>query len=388
MRTKTTFALMAICLTLLFTGCKTKPPYTVNLQEFANPAFPNLHSYTHATYKDKIVLFGGRLRGLHSSSYAFGQSNVNATIYVIDTHNWNANPATWSVSSRVDTLLLQTDSVGPTPFLNRGQFRANNAEFFTKDTTLYLIGGLLGSGHGDPNPTTLPLFTAINLGALVSAVTNGTTMPASSIHQVQDTLFGITGGEIGMMDNTVYLVFGWRFNGNGYYAHRVNTFTYNNNAQTGLSYTLNPVCPTCWDGHTGYDSVTAGNFRRRDGSMSPMVDPSDGTQSFLYYSGVFKNGNTNFDTPIWIKNGSAQEDSSFHMRSNVYTCMVIPFYSQKNKESYATLLGGMTNGRNSGGPIKNNKPRLMDATTAEITPPDTNNFLSIPLLQPDHHYLN
>jgi hypothetical protein len=95
---------------------------------------------------------------------------------------------------------------------------------------------------------------------------------------------------------------------------------------------------------------TLGNFRRRDGSLSSMIDPKNGSDAIMYYSGVFKNGSTNFDTPVWITPGAAAEQS-FTMRSNVYTCQVVPVYSKQRQMSYATLLGGMKNAQYNGGPI-------------------------------------
>ncbi len=367
------------------------PPYTVQLVEYVNEKLPDLHSYTHAIYKDKIVMLGGRTNGLHGGTYQFNRSNSNKTIYVIDTKNWS-EPTQWNVLSVPESKVTL-------PGMNTSQFIANNAQFFTDDSVLYIVGGLLGAnvptklkvpgtpqsgvvlagtaktedGKAPTGPITLPYITAVNLPALISMVVNNQpSMPANSIRQVLDSSLAVTGGEISALNKTVHLVFGWNFStpavGTGdLYTHQIRTFTYKDD---GTTLTISPVsvCKTCWDNQP--DTATAGNFRRRDGSMSSMIDPADGSQALLYYSGVFKNGNTNFDSPVWYGNDAAAEQP-FVMRSNVYTCQVVSVYSKQNKTSYATLMGGMKNSNYTGGPIT--IPAALTATNAPLIATDSNN---------------
>ena len=376
------------------------PPYTIQVQEYVNPNLPDLHSYTHAIYKDKIIMIGGRTNGLHGGNYDFEQSSANKDVFVIDTKNWAADAATWEVHSMPDTQI---------PFTNKEQFRANNAQFFTDDEkgVLYIIGGLYGSnvhtklkvpkdpdkglqvvkpkgllkgsdGKAAAGPITLPYFTAVDLKALVDLVMNQTPMPANAIRQAINPDLAATGGELSVMDKKVYLVFGWDFSipPNGatgdLYSHKIKSFNYTDNGQQ-VSLGAIDVCPTCWDNEI--DSSNTGKYRRRDGSLSAMIDPKDESPALIYYAGVFKNGNTNFDSPVWIGENTASEDP-FVMRSNVYTCQVVPAYSKVRKVSYATLLGGMTNAIYNGGAIT--QPTLLTAQNAPLIPEDTENFTSVP----------
>ncbi len=363
------------------------PPYTIQLEEYVNSNLPDLHSYTHAIYQDKIIMIGGRTNGLHGGTYNFFEANSNKKIYVVDTKNWSAvqNWAVYSMSDEDKNLMVAN--------INTKQFRANNAQFFTKNSTLYIVGGLLGAkvqtklkNPNDVNsglmlvvtkaskdttlpPITLPLFTAIDLPALVNTVMNKQAMPANSIRQVKDALLTITGGEISNRGNNVQLVFGWDFTtgDHDFYSHQIRNFSFKDDGKT---LTISPitVCKTCWDGKVGAD--TAGNFRRRDGSMSEMIDPADGNSALLYYAGVFKGGNTNFTSPVWI-GASAASEENFIMRSNVYTCQVVPFYSKSRQQSYATLLGGMKNATFTGGKIF--APTAMTAANAPIIATDSKN---------------
>jgi hypothetical protein len=373
------------------------PPYTIQLQEFVNPNLPDLHSYTHAVYEDKIVMIGGRTNGLHGQTYSFYQANSNKNVYVIDTKKWG-DPASWKVHSLPDTKISM-------PGVNTQQFRANNAQFFTEDSVLYIVGGMLNSnvptrlkdskdpskgvqmvtnvkstdGAAPSGPKTLALMTAVNLPSLINTVMNKTPMPANSIRQAHDTGFAVTGGELSLIDSTVYLVFGWNFyfttppTPQDLYSHQVRTFTYKDN---GTTLTTSPVtvCATCQDKYAD-NRADSGNFRRRDGTMSAVIDPADGSQALLYYSGVFKNGDVNFDSPVWIGKSSAAEDTGFVMRSNVYTCQAVPVYSASRKEFYASLLGGMKNATYNGGPIT--RPTRLTAANAPVTS-TPNDFSSIP----------
>ena len=381
-------------LAFAFTNCKSKPksktkeeatalaapPYTIQLIDVSVPGLPDLHSYTHAIYNDKIVMFGGRTSGLHSFNYTFLNTRSNDSIFVIDTKQWSA-PTDWAVYSLSPNQLKFSN---PAPTLDISQFYANNAQFFTSTKgTLYVLGGLLGADNKNVSPTTLPYMTAIDLQPLVSSViSKGTSSLApNSIRQttVADTSFSITGGEISVMNNTVYQAFGWNyFVGNGTYSHQVKKFTFVDN---GTNLTIGPI--TAWsDGYANTrDSTpvtTAGNFRRRDGSMSPMIDPNDGSSFLLYSAGVFKQGNTNFTSPVWITGSSAQEilTDNFKMYSNVYTCQTIPVYSKNNQASYVTLLGGMKNAIYTGGAI--NDPTLLTANNADTLAIDANNFTHVP----------
>lgn len=311
------------------------PPYTIALEEFVNPNLPALHAYIQAVYEDKIVMMGGRTNGLHQANNYNFKGNYNDTIFVVDTHDW-ASPDTWTVKKlSVDSDLLSGKE-------NREQLEANNAQFFTKDSVLYIVGGMIGDSVIQTAPGAKhcsPYITAITLPALIQTVNNGTPLRPGSIRQAKDEQLAVTGGELELMDHAFKLVFGWNvYKGGDAYTHEVKSFSYKDNGKT---LTISPVtvCPTCRDGHTSEDE---GYFRRRDGSMSAMIDPANGEEFLLYYAGVFKGGKIPFDNPVWIGNDDAKE-IDFSMRSNIYTCEVIPVYSPGLKQSYATLLGGMTN---------------------------------------------
>ncbi|HKC68579.1 MAG TPA: hypothetical protein VKG26_10135 [Bacteroidia bacterium] len=325
----------------------TTVPYTIKVDEIVVPGLPDLHSYTHAIYEDKIVMFGGRTSGLHTINYFFQKTRSNDSIYVVDTKQWK-DPENWVVQAiqyKEIASFLSSKSKIDLRF-----FRANNAEFFTKNNMLYVFGGL--HGDRDSTPTTLPYLSAIDLKSLVMAVNMLTTkapdfhlLPPSWIRQIKDTSFALTGAEIDVMDNKVYLAFGWNYTGTtpgnavDFYSHQVKSFTLSDD---GKNMRVGPI--TSWnDGHAnGADSVNEGIYRRRDGSMSPMIDPADNSDMLLYYAGVFKGGIINYTSPVWINQSGAKE-IDFTMRSNIYTCQVIPVYSKNRKESYATLLGGMKN---------------------------------------------
>jgi hypothetical protein len=362
-------------------GCKEKksqsqetPPYTIILEEYVNDSLPSLHSYSHAIYNDYIIMFGGRTNGLHSPGYFINRQNSNRIIYVINTNGW-ATPDKWTVKSMTSDTILITKSNA----IDVRHFRANNAQFFQKENTLYLIGGLFG-GIGDEkeNPRTLPYLTAIDLPAIVSMVNDGKALPANSIRQISNEELSITGGEVEELNGQVKLVFGWKFN-NGpvdLYSHKIKSFELKDD---GKNVSIGDItfCNTCWDKITEPDTPSNGGFyRRRDGNMTPMIDPKTGNESLLYYAGVFKNGNTNFDNLVWIDADKADTSKGFSLRSNVYSCQLVPAFSMMRKQAYATMLGGMTNTNYNGKKI--NQFVLLDSSNAPFITPDPNNFTSVP----------
>ena len=405
MKLKQQFQIAAIIaimtISLVFPSCTQKtnpPPYTIQLVEYENSNLPELHSHTHAIMNDKIIMLGGRTNGLHDGSYNLSLINTNKFVYVIDTHNWNDTVSKWTVYKTADTAVAGTYTEA---------FRTNNAQFYTENNVLYVIGGLRGAKTvtklSDPNNTsskiildsssftstskdttlparTLSTITAINLKDLVNTVMNGTAMPTNAIRQTQNDALAITGGELKIMNNKVHLVFGWSFGTPASYnydpySHQIRTFKVNDDGQK-LSLSKVEVCESCWDGINQYDtSATKNNegyFRRRDGSMSAAIDPADGSDALIYYAGVFKGSYTNFDNPVWISNASAKE-IDFTMRSNVYTCQVIPVYSKSKKEFYASMLGGMKNATYTGNSIT--KPTALGNDNAPI--------YNVPVQKPD-----
>ncbi|HHG86383.1 MAG TPA: hypothetical protein ENJ82_16650, partial [Bacteroidetes bacterium] len=269
------------------------PPYTIKLEEFVNPAIPGLHSYIHAVYEDKLIMIGGRTNGLHMN-YNFSLEHANQKIYVVDTRNWG-DPSDWEVHSMAYSQVKGIDNA---------QFRSNNAQFFQEKGVLYIVGGLeyanvatsarhregkveliLAPGKtldGKPAkaPTTLPYMTAVNLDDLVLAVMSSGTLAPPNVRQVKNDSLAVTGGELEVIKGKVFLVFGWNFGANtADYTHEIRTFTYSDDGNT-LGLGPITVCPTCWDGETPPSNL--GNFRRRDGSMSPIIDVRDESEGLMF----------------------------------------------------------------------------------------------------------
>ncbi len=375
-----------------------KPPYTIQVEEIVVPGFPDLHSFTHGIYQDKIVLIGGRTSGLHAFSYTFAHSLSNDSIFVIDTKGWG-EPTKWTIKGLHYTqIVLPSDSQGvqsgvvaalQSPqmmkVVDKKVFFSNNAEFYTKNNVLYLYGGLIGGPNKsvNSNPTTAPYLTAINLPDLINLVDSNKALKANSIRQLYDTSFAITGGEIDNLNNKTYLVFGWHYDNTNsiqYYSHQIKSFTITDDGTT-----LTPSAITSWS--DGFPNDTDGNapdngvYRRRDGTMSTMINPANDSNLLLYYAGVFKNGATNFTSVVKITSNGANviDSNSFTMRSNIYTCQVVPVFSKSRKESYATFLGGITNTTFNGNGAGNYPIKLTQATAPIIdTAGKTNNFTFVP----------
>src|SRR5262249_4136544 len=144
-------------------------PYSLRLEAFTIDGFPGLHSAVMAGSPEMLVVFGGRLNGMHgfpgnrstTSSPSFPSDSRNTTIYVLDL---------------VKRKLLGQAKVDALPMPIANQFTASNAEYYLQGPWLYVVGGYGLAGAVDPkNPSltpvrTLPSVIAIDFVTLSNAV--------------------------------------------------------------------------------------------------------------------------------------------------------------------------------------------------------------------------
>ncbi|HNJ90455.1 MAG TPA: hypothetical protein PLT99_13325, partial [Chitinophagales bacterium] len=173
------------------------PPFTISLEEATYSDWPGLQSYVAGTWDGKWILLAGRTGGLHAflPPNPFMPMEANKEVHVLD-------PLTGDHWSSSVTILPEDLS---------NQMQSTNPQAFQRGNTLYVIGGY---GHDETamEMRTFPALTAIDLDILGNAVINGTDI-TPAFRTIQDTIFEVTGGEIGMLGDTVYLFGGHSFTG-------------------------------------------------------------------------------------------------------------------------------------------------------------------------------
>ena len=242
--------------------------FNITLQTIDLPEMPAVHSYAYGIHENDILIIGGRIDGLHSRQpfAAFPLASNNQQLIVV-------NP----VDRQVWTATLNSF-----PISIKEQFQATNMNFYQSADTLYLIGGYAYSPSAN-NHITFPNLTTIIVSELISSIKDGDP-DIESVRQISDERFANTGGQMGMLDETLLLIGGNKFTGR---YNPVGNPTYTQTYSSSIQYFkinnsgIDPVI-------TSYSKLTdADHLRRRDYNLLPYIF-TDGRPGYLISAGVFR----------------------------------------------------------------------------------------------------
>lgn len=297
--------------------------YELELIPLSVPNLPGFHSFSFAQDNGKWLVIGGRLDGIHARQpfNAFPQAQNNTAIYVIDINTqqyWSA-PLT-SLSTSIQEQLQST-----------------NMNFYQDKDSLYLIGGYAYSPTAGDH-ITFPYLTSVNIPSLINAVMNGTTIN-NSFKQITDPIFAVTGGQLGKIDATFYLVGGHRFDGRyNPMGHATYTQTYTdkiqkfniNNSGSQLSF-------------SNYVAITDPiHLHRRDYNLLPQIFP-DGTEGYTISSGVFQNAvDLPFLYPVNITANGYDPITNFNQYLSNYHGAKACLYDSIGNNMHNLFFGGMS----------------------------------------------
>ena len=282
---------------------------------------PRLHSFAFARHEGKWLLLGGRQDGLHPKFGGFNTASANTSIWVV-------SPETAQVWSRSITELPDT---------LQEQLRSANMEFYHHDASLLFAGGY---GYSDlaQNHITYPYLTVIDVPGLVQSVVEGGPL-LPHFHQMRDTFFAVTGGQIQELADTFYLVGGHLFNGiysansdnpTQRYTAAIRKFTIENQAGT----------PQITHQSEQIDEL---NLHRRDYNLSPHIF-ENGDQGLMAFSGVFQPGLAlkPFLNIVAIRSGGHHSVNGFSQFLTNYHCARVPVYSASENQMHTLFFGGMS----------------------------------------------
>jgi len=297
--------------------------YQVQLNPITISNFPGIHSYAFAQHQGKWLILGGRVDGIHARQpfNAFPASNNNTTIYVVD----------------VVTNQVWSTSVNVLPTGLKEQLQATNLNFYQDNDTLYIIGGYAFSATANDH-ITFDKLTSINVSGLINSVINGTAI-ASHFKQMTNPNFAITGGQLGKINNTFYLIGGHRFDGRynpmnnptftQTYSNQIRKFSIDNSG-TQLSI-------------SNYEAITdAVHLHRRDYNLLPQIFP-DGSQGYTISSGVFQiNVDLPFLYPVDIKPEGYFPQTTFNQYLSNYHSAKVSFYDATANNMHNLFFGGIS----------------------------------------------
>ena len=297
--------------------------YEVQLNPISIPNLPGLHSFAYGQSNGKWLIIGGRLDGVHARQpfNAFANSSNNTNIYVVD----------------VNTQQFWLASVNSLATGLKEQLQSTNMNFHQDGDTLYIIGGYAFSATANDH-ITFNKLTSVDVPNLINAIVAGNPI-ASYFKQMTNENFANTGGQLGKIGNTFYLVGGQRFDGRynpmnnptfvQTYADGLKKFSIDNSG-TQLSI-------------ANYEVVTdAIHLHRRDYNLVPQIFP-DGSEGYTVSSGVFQiNVNLPFLYPVDIKSSGYVPQTSFNQYLSNYHSGKVSLYDATNNRMHSLFFGGIS----------------------------------------------
>lgn len=300
--------------------------FNLSIEEVTLPNAPGVHSFVVGQHDCKWLLIGGRTDGLHQRQpfASFLASDNNVLAYVIDPEN----------------LQVWSTPISSLPTVLNEQLQSTNMEFVQQDTVLYIIGGYGFSATANDH-ITYDQLVAVNVPTVMNRVMNGGAI-ADQFRYVSNSNIAVTGGYLGLLNDTFYLVGGQYFEGRynpmgpthgpGFtqiYTEAIRKF---NIADDGSTLTI-----------TNFTETTdAANLHRRDYNMVAQIFPN-GEHGFTAFSGVFQH---NVDIPwhnsVDITANGYTTNNNFDQLLSQYHSANLPIYDQAENKMHTLFFGGMS----------------------------------------------
>lgn len=325
--------------------------YSLSLEPVAIAGFAGLQSFAAGQLDGKWLLIGGRTDGLHRMQpfASFAESGNNPNIVVIDP----------------EAKLIWGSKVSDLPPALNEQLQSTNMQFIQRGRILYLIGGY-GYSKTAGNHITYNKLTAVKVDCLIPAVQAGTSI-APCFRQISDPAFAVTGGQIGRIGETYYLVGGQKFDGRynpmgpdhgpGFsqqYSNQIRRFRIKDDGVLLVPEILPSVT----------DQV---NLHRRDFNLLPQVFPNN-VRGFTVFSGVFQVGaNLPYTNTVDLFADKHVVNSSFTQYLNHYHCAKVALYDSENQKMENIFFGGISQYEENAGTHISNKDVPFTKAIAKVS---------------------
>ncbi len=300
--------------------------YELRLTPVIIPNLPGLHSYAYAQHEDRWLIVGGRRDGIHARQpfASFAQASNNTQLYVID----------------VQQRTFWSASVNELPAGLREQLQSTNMQFYQDGETLYLVGGY-GTAPGLSVHITHPKLTAVDVPGLMDAIMTGAPI-SPYFRQITHEVFAVTGGQLGKIGQTFYLIGGHRFDG------RYNPIGPDHGPGFSQIYTnqIRKFTISMEGGQLSfgnYEAITDPiHLRRRDYNLLPQIFP-DGSRGYTIFSGVFQlQANLPFLYPVDVTASGYSPITNFNQYLCNYHSANAALYDSIQNRMHAVFFGGIS----------------------------------------------
>jgi len=337
--------------------------FSVELVPMVIEGVPGLQSYAFAQQNGRWLVFGGRTEGIHARQghSSFPAANNNKTMYVIDIRT----KSVWSAT--VDSL----------PETLREQLQSTNMQFYQDGNRLVVTGGYAMSATQNRHMT-YPYITVIDLPGTIEAIT-GNLSVQQHITQIEDEAFALTGGQLGKLGDTFYLVGGHRFDGRynphgpehgmGFrqeYSNEIRKFRLSG---SGASLSVEHLGSIRDEDH----------LRRRDFNLLPQVF-ADGTEGLTISSGVFqKDADLPFLYPVEITTDGHKPILGFNQLLSNYHSAKVSLYSRSSNQMHHVFFGGISQHYLDGGTLVKDDQVPFVKTISRLTRDSSGNWEEVAL---------
>lgn len=317
------FSFVVLIVSNTFLSQENTFPYEIKLVPKTVNGFTGLHSYAFAQVGEKILLIGGRKDGVHARQpfNAFPQNQNNTDIFVLDI----ATNQSWVGS-------INNLEVGI-----KEQLQSTNMNFYQDADTLYFLGGYAFSPTANDH-ITFPKLISIDVVGVINGIIND--QPISGFFkQLSNENFAVTGGHLGKIGDTFYLVGGHRFDGRynpmgnptytQTYTSAIRKFKINN---SGTQLSINNYS----------EIVDQVNLHRRDYNLVPQVFPNQ-ELGYMISSGVFQiNADLPFLYPVDVKASGHFPNTAFNQYLSNYHSANVGIYDANLDKMYSLFFGGIS----------------------------------------------
>lgn len=299
--------------------------YSISVDPINVEGLSGIHSYAYATSGSKWLLIGGRLDGLHARQpfNAFPENQNNTELIVIDSETWQW----WSRT--IDEM--------EEPL--REQLQSTNMNFAQLGDTLYIAGGYAFSSSANDH-ITFPQFTSILVSDLINAIINDEKNIQQYFQFITDDLFAVTGGQMKMYEDKIYLVGGHRFDGRY-------------NPMGGPTYTQSYTNSIhIFEPHNTLGSLSISNLssinddlhlHRRDYNLLSDLTANN-HERLIISSGVFQVGiNSPYFYPVIIDGGQINPITSFNQYLSNYHTAHVSLKNTMTNDMHYLFFGGISN---------------------------------------------
>jgi hypothetical protein len=300
-------------------------PFEISVQPVDIPGFTGLQSYAFAKSGDLVLFIGGRTDGLHKRQpfAAFNKQYNNTEAIVLD----------------LSTATVKKRSLKELPQRIFDQLQSTNMEFRQQGNDLILIGGY-GYSEAGQRFMTYPSVIRIAVPAFIDAILHEKPLPPT-VEFLEDERMAVTGGRLGMLDGTYFLVGGHRFDG------RYNPHSPDHGPGYSQQYTdqirkfrLSPRGTVLKI--TAYSAVTdTAALHRRDYNLVSQYDEK-GRAILTLFSGVFRRDkDLPYTSMVDISGTGHRELDGFSQRYAHYHTATMPVHSRSSGAQYAIFFGGI-----------------------------------------------